>query len=327
MPGSVMSVFSEADEFQAALRADGVLNLLVTGHGQFRARLTRVTLDHIHLSADDEYLARIAFIAMPADTLFVSLPSDDQPGLIWNGMEMRAGEMLTLGSGHQIHSRTDGLCHWGAIRIPAEELSQYARALSGGSFGLPPVARWRPQRAALRQLRHLHQAAVRTAKAQSGVLADKEAVHGLEQQIIHALVESLSPGPVDEETETACRHRHILARFEVLLEAHPLASTTEIGAALGVSDRMLRECCRKSLGMGPSRYRRLRRMQLVYYTLRHEDSAMASVSAVARRYGFLNLGRFATSYRALYGELPSATLRRHHRIAELTLGRPRVKVS
>jgi len=186
-------------------------------------------------------------------------------------MEMRAGEMLTLGSGHQIHSRTDGLCHWGAIRIPAEELSQYARALSGGSFGLPPVARWRPQRAALRQLRHLHQAAVRTAKAQSGVLADKEAVHGLEQQIIHALVESLSPGPIDEETETACRHRHILARFEVLLEAHPLASTTEIGAALGVSDRMLRECCRKSLGMGPSRYRRLRGMQLVYYTLRHED--------------------------------------------------------
>lgn len=94
MPGSVMSVFSEADEFQAALRADGVLNLLVTGHGQFRARLTRVTLDHIHLSAGDEYLARIAFIAMPADTLFVSLPADDQPGLIWNGMEMRAGRCL-----------------------------------------------------------------------------------------------------------------------------------------------------------------------------------------------------------------------------------------
>jgi len=149
----------------------------------------------------------------------------------------------------------------------------------------------------------------------------------LEQQIIHALVESLSLGPVDEETETAYRHRHTLARCEVLLEAHPLVSATEIGAALGISDRMLRECCRKSFGMGPSRYRRLRRMQLVYYTLRHEDPAMASVSAVARRYGFLNLGRFATSYRALYGESPSATLRRRHGMAELTQGRPRVKVS
>jgi len=177
----------------------------------------------------------------------------------------------------------------------------------------------------LRQLRHLHQSAIRTAKAQSGVLVNREAVHGLEQQIIHALVESLSPVPVDEETETASRHRRILARLEVLLDAHPLASATEIGAALGVSDRMLRECCRKSLGMRPSRYRRLRRMQLVYYTLRHGDSAMASVSAVAGRYGFLNLGRFAASYRALYGELPSVTLRRHHTMTEPTVGRPCMK--
>jgi hypothetical protein len=44
MSGSVTSVFSEPNEFQAALRPDGVLSLLVTGHGQFRARLTQVTL-------------------------------------------------------------------------------------------------------------------------------------------------------------------------------------------------------------------------------------------------------------------------------------------
>jgi len=34
MPGSVISLFSELDEFQAALREDGLLNLLVTGTGQ-----------------------------------------------------------------------------------------------------------------------------------------------------------------------------------------------------------------------------------------------------------------------------------------------------
>ena len=143
MPGSVVSVFSEPDEYQAGLRADGLLNMLVTESGQFRARLTRVTLDQIHLSAGDEHLARINFVAVPADTLFVSLAAEDQPVLTWNGMEMRAGEMITLGSGQQIHSRTEGPCHWGAIQIPAEELSQYARALSGAPFVLPPVAGWR----------------------------------------------------------------------------------------------------------------------------------------------------------------------------------------
>jgi len=34
MSGRVISLFSELDEFQAALREDGLLNLLVTGTGQ-----------------------------------------------------------------------------------------------------------------------------------------------------------------------------------------------------------------------------------------------------------------------------------------------------
>jgi hypothetical protein len=61
MPGSVISLFSEPDEFQGALCEDGLLSLLVTGSGQFRARLTQVRSNHLRLLAGDEYLSRIAF--------------------------------------------------------------------------------------------------------------------------------------------------------------------------------------------------------------------------------------------------------------------------
>jgi AraC-like DNA-binding protein len=309
MPGSVMSLFSEADEFQAALRESGVLNLLVTGHGQFRARLTQVTLHHLRLSAGDERLPRIAFAAVPADALFVSLPAGDRPAPLWNGMEMQVSEIITLGPAQRVHSRTEGPCHWGAIQLPVAELAQYGEALSGAPFVVPPVGRWRPPRAALRQLRHLYQAAIRTAEARSGVLADREAAHGLEQQMIHALLDSLSAEPVHEETVAAHRHRGILARFEDLLEAEPPPSVAAIAAVLGVSLRMLRECCKKNLGIGPSRYRRLRGMQRAHRALRQENPDTASVTAVAHRYGFRDPGRFAVNYRALYGESPSATLR------------------
>src|SRR5262245_12396061 len=327
MPRSVMSVFSEPHEFQVALREAGVLNLLVTSPGQFRAQLTQVTLHHLRLLAGEERLSRIVFAEVPADTLFVSLPAGDRPGPIWDGVELQVSEMITLGPGQRVHSRTDGLCHWAAIQLSAEELAQYAGALTGAAFVVPPVARWQPPRAALRQLRYFHQAAVRTARAPSGMLADKETAHGLEQQTIHALVESLSVGPIDQETEAACRRRGVVARFEDLLEGEPIPSLTEIAASLGVSRRMLRECCKRSLGMSPSRYRRLRGMQLVHRALRDETPGMARISAIARRYGFRDLGRFAANYRTFYGELPSANLKRNNDVAERRPGRPRVKVS
>src|SRR5690348_1072042 len=97
MLGSVISLFSDLDEFQAALREDGLLNLLVTDTGQFRARLTQVTLHRLRLSAGDERLAKIAFVAVPADMLLVALPLGDRQPPIWDGMEMRVGEIATFG--------------------------------------------------------------------------------------------------------------------------------------------------------------------------------------------------------------------------------------
>jgi AraC-like DNA-binding protein len=263
MPASVTSVFSEPDDFQAALRADGVLRLLITGHGQFRARLTQVTLQHLRLSAGDEQLSRIAFVAVPADMILVVLPISDRPAPIWDGIAMQGGEVLTFGPGVRIHARTEGPCRWGAIRSPSEYLAQYGRALSETDLVLRPAARWRPPRAALRQLRHLHQAAVHRVEARSEVLADAETAHGLEQQLIHALVECLANGSAIEAPPATIEHRNVAARFEALLQARlePCLRIAEICKLLGVSAPALRAACQEQLGMGPLAYIRCRSHQ------------------------------------------------------------------
>jgi hypothetical protein len=69
MPGSVTSVFGEPSDFEAALREEGGLGLLITGRGQFRARLTQVKLHRLRLSAAEEQLSRIAFVAVPSDLI------------------------------------------------------------------------------------------------------------------------------------------------------------------------------------------------------------------------------------------------------------------
>jgi len=258
VPRSVASVFGNPDDFQAALRADGVLSLPIIGRGQFRARLTQVELNHLRLAAGEEQLSRIAFVAVSADTVLVSFPLGDRPAPIWGGMRMQAHEIITLAPGHRVYARIDGPCRWGSIGLPGDDLARYGRALTGTDFAVPPIARWRPPRAALRQLHHFHRAAIRAAETRSRVLVDNQAANGLKQQLIHALVECLSAGSVDEETEAACRHRDILARFEDLLQDRPAPDIAEICAALGISERELRQCCEEHLGMGPGDYRSLR---------------------------------------------------------------------
>jgi transcriptional regulator GlxA family with amidase domain len=44
--------------------------------------------------------------------------------------------------------------------------------------------------------------------------------------------------------------------------------------------------------------------------LRRADPATASVAEIARRCQFPELGRFAVTYRTVFGEMPSSTLRK-----------------
>jgi hypothetical protein len=44
MPGSVTSVFGEAERFEAALREEGCTGLFVTEGGEFRARLMQTSV-------------------------------------------------------------------------------------------------------------------------------------------------------------------------------------------------------------------------------------------------------------------------------------------
>ena len=330
MPGSVASMFSEAEDFETALRQEGCLGLLVTGRGAFRARLTQVALHRLNLAAGEEQLARVALIAVPAGSVLVTFAIGKAPTPIWAGIETRVNEIITIGPGEIFHARTGGPAVWSTLRIQEREWLDYGCALTQSRFVIPRgIARWRPPSAATRCLRDLHRAAMRTAETRPGALADVEAAHGLQQQIIDALIECLAAISAEEESLAAKRHRDILAWFEDLLQAGPARSLPAICAELGMSERILRESCGLCLGLSPIEYRRRRAMQQVNRELCSGNPNATTVSAIARRYGFRDLGHFAGAYRAIYDELPSATLRRGSRegVAVLTLGRSRVTFS
>jgi transcriptional regulator GlxA family with amidase domain len=87
-------------------------------------------------------------------------------------------------------------------------------------------------------------------------------------------------------------------------------SVSELCAIIRVSERTLSTCSVKYLGLSPAQYIRLRRLNLVRAALLRAGPTTASVAQIAQQYWFSELGRFARTYRKLFGESPSATLRR-----------------
>ncbi len=89
-----------------------------------------------------------------------------------------------------------------------------------------------------------------------------------------------------------------------------LVRLRDIAAAMGMTERTLRSKFAASVGMPPMRYLRLLRLTMAQQALRRAAGEGMTVTEVALRYGFLELGRFAVTYRRRFGECPSATLRR-----------------
>jgi transcriptional regulator GlxA family with amidase domain len=106
------------------------------------------------------------------------------------------------------------------------------------------------------------------------------------------------------------QHAIVMRRFHRVVEENPEQPLyiPEICNAIGVSSRTLQACCHEHLGMGPKHYLVVRRMNLARRALRQAAPDTTSVTDIATRYGFWQLGRFAVEYHSLFGESPSATL-------------------
>jgi AraC-like DNA-binding protein len=161
-------------------------------------------------------------------------------------------------------------------------------------------------------LLRLHAAAGRLAEEAPEIIANPDAARGLEQALIQAMVDCLGIGDVEEDRAAQRRHDAIMRRFHAVLEANrgQVLYVQDMCTAIGVAERTLLRCCHEHLGIGPKRFLLLRRMHLTRRALREADAAATTVARIATQFGFWELGRFAVSYKCMFGESPSFTLRR-----------------
>ena len=298
--------FGDADEYPCAFGGIGI-KLTVTGSGDFNARLTWKNLHHLQVLRGYENLARIAYISLPPSRCFVSFPTSEAR-LIYDGIELHPGDLVFHSRGERMHQRTVGNGRWGLMSWPPTQL---AHSPNGRKIISSPVGRvLRPQRVAARRLLRAHAKACHLAGAKDKSFGQPEAMT-LEHELLDALVDCLRAEDISDKWVTRQRRADTMSRFEDALTADISRQLTmpALCAAIGVRERTFRVCCHEFLGMNPTRYVLLRRMNLARAALRRADPKTVSVAEIARSCQFSELGRFAVTYRTVFGELPSATLR------------------
>lgn len=75
-----------------------------------------------------------------------------------------------------------------------------------------------------------------------------------------------------------------------------------------VSERRLRSAFTETVGMAPLKYFHYRLLNEARSRFIATENGHETVGVIALDLGFTHLGRFASRYQQLFGELPSATL-------------------
>jgi AraC-like DNA-binding protein len=302
-------IFTDPDRYAAAF-GDVGLNLTITGAGDFRARLTRLKLQHIEVYGCDERLPRIAYLSLPPERVFLSLPFGETPP-VFDGFVLRNGNMVQHGRAEHMHQRSEGECQWTLISMTREQLTSYSKAVIGNPIVWPDASRIvRPRRVEAHRFQNLIRHACRVGAGRNELIERIQVARALEEKILHAIVHCLTANDAVDNSKTRHHHAAIMVCFEAVLSKHFDQTLTmpELCQKIGVPERTLRMCCAKFLGVSPMRYILLRRLNKVRLALRRADPSRASVAEIARNHQFLEFGRFAVTYRSTFGESPSVTL-------------------
>ena len=312
MPGGGTRTFLEPDHYEAGL-GQAQIRAVILPRDKFRAHLTWAELHHLQLLRCEEDHPGIAYVQLAPELAFVAFSADSGPSPVWRGAEMLTSDIVFHGRGDRLHRSTPGPFVWNVIAIDPAHLEYYGRVVSGIPFSLPAEGRTlQPSHRLAAGLRRLHARICRLAETKPKILSHSEVARAIEQSFIQMLVNCLTTASAGTDGYAKRHYAGIMVRLEEVLAEHfsrPL-QMPELCALIAVSDRTLRSCCTEFLGMSPTEYVRLRRLEEVRRVLRDAAPKTVNIAEVAHRFGLAESGCFAETYRARFGEAPSATLQR-----------------
>lgn len=133
----------------------------------------------------------------------------------------------------------------------------------------------------------------------------------LEEGLFSAVLGICAPTEPDGKDLTNCTRQYVVRKARDYMREHvdePI-TVADLCAHIRVSRRTLQYSFQNVLGTNPARYLRNMRLNGARREIRRQNDERTPVADIAARWGFWHPSRFASEYKALFGELPSQTLK------------------
>jgi AraC family ethanolamine operon transcriptional activator len=162
------------------------------------------------------------------------------------------------------------------------------------------------------RLRMVLQSMFEMLRVRHDLLEQPQIRRSLQDGLLANLFSTLGEAGDTTIAECAQGRRRVVERAKayVLAKQNEPVTVAELCRAIGASRRKLQYCFHEVLGHSPHQYLRAVRLNRVRRELKGEAAGFVSVQQAAANWGFWHLSHFTADYKAMFGELPSDTLRR-----------------
>lgn len=285
--------------------------------GQFAGRLLKIRLDGLDIFRETTTQALIKQGNAWPDALVFSLPLAASNDGRFNGRPLIFPNILLTDGADLPPLLTSTQLDVVSVAIARGRLSSALEA-RGESRAADFVARHRHQNhcfaggpGELSSLQHVFHDICHQRNRLEAVIGFARARVSLENTVVDALADILSESAW-ADVNAATAQKKIVDRIKEYVFAHvdEPPDIADLCRYVGVSRRTLQCCFQDALGLKPSQYLRMLRLNAVRRELRALAAAgqPVSIGDVAARWGFWHWSRFTENYRMLFGELPSHTV-------------------
>jgi AraC family transcriptional regulator, ethanolamine operon transcriptional activator len=244
----------------------------------------------------------------PGGTISLGVPLDGSEPISHCGRSIGKLQMAITRSGEDFEVVAPSGARHLVASFAQERVEKYAADIWREPHLLkPPTGRLRfPDEAHRRRYVGTYQAILGDVGKRPKLLSDARSASALEEKLLESLfVEGCADEPANE------RNRYQVARraYRHLLDAtEDVPTIRELCVIAGASYSTLERGYRETYGMAPQAHIKAMRLSRARKDLLHPADNV-SVTSVAVRWGFFELGRFSVQYRQRFGESPSETLR------------------